>query len=196
MRKRKAEIKRKTSETDIAIKLTIDGSGKGKISTGMGFFDHMLDLMAKHALLDLEIKAKGDLHIDYHHTVEDVGIALGQAFTKALGKKEGIRRYGHFLLPMDEVLMLVALDFSGRPHLEYQVTSRQKKIVTFDVQLLEEFLRAFVLHAGITMHVKMFHGNNAHHIYEAVFKGIGKALDMALQIDPRVKGVPSTKGVL
>lgn len=196
MKNRKAEIKRTTAETDILIKLNVDGSGKGKISTGMGFFDHMLDLMSKHALIDLEVQAKGDLHIDYHHTVEDVGISLGEAFTKALGKKEGIRRYGHFLLPMDEVLMMVALDFSGRPHLEYQVKSRQKKIVTFDVQLLEEFLRAFVLHAGITMHVKMFHGNNAHHIYEAVFKGIGKALDMALQLDPRVKGVPSTKGVL
>lgn len=196
MKKRTAEVKRTTSETNIVVKLNIDGSGKRKISTGMGFFDHMLDLMGKHALLDLEIQAKGDLHIDYHHTVEDVGIALGQAFAKALGDKEGIRRYGHFLLPMDEVLMLVALDFSGRPHLEYQVTSRQKKIVTFDVQLLEEFLRAFVLHAGLTLHVKMIHGNNAHHIYEAVFKGIGKAIDMALQLDPRVKGVPSTKGVL
>lgn len=196
MKKRTAEIKRKTSETDIVVKLNIDGTGKRKISTGMGFFDHMLDLMAKHGLYDLEIKAKGDLHIDYHHTVEDVGIALGQAFNKALGKKAGIRRYGFFLLPMDEVLMGVALDFSGRPHLEYQVKSKQRRIVHFDVQLLEEFLRAFVLHAGLTLHLKMFYGNNAHHIYEAAFKGMGKALDMATQRDPRVKGVPSTKGVL
>jgi len=196
MKKRIAEIKRKTSETNVLVRLNVDGSGKRKISTGMGFLDHMLDLMGKHGLFDLEIKAKGDLHIDYHHTVEDVGIALGQAFVKALGKKSGIRRYGNFLLPMDEVLVLVALDFSGRPHLEYQVKSRQKKIVHFDVQLLEEFLHAFVLHSGMTLHVKMFYGNNAHHIYEAVFKGLGKALDMATQIDSRVKGVPSTKGVL
>ena len=196
MKKRVAEVRRKTVETDILIRLNVDGTGKRKIKTGMGFFDHMLDLFAKHGLFDLELKAKGDLHIDYHHTVEDVGISLGEAFKKALGDKAGIRRYGHFFVPMDETLMLVALDFSGRPHLEYQVTSRRKRILNFDVQLLEEFLRAFVLHAGLTMHVKMFHGVNVHHIHEAIFKAMGKAMDIATQVDPRVRGIPSTKGVL
>lgn len=196
MKKRTAEIKRKTSETDILIRLNIDGTGKRKINTGMGFFDHMLDLFAKHGLFDLEIKAKGDLEIDYHHTIEDVGICLGQAFKKALADKAGIYRYGHFFVPMDETLALVALDFSGRPFLKYDVDTRKKRIRDFDVQLLEEFLHAFVLHAGVTLHIKIFYGVNVHHVHEAIFKALGKAMDIATQIDPRVKGVPSTKGTL
>lgn len=195
---RKADIKRKTSETDIKLKLVIDGSGKASIKTGMPFLDHMLTLLAKHGLFDIQVKAKGDLQVDIHHTNEDAGIALGQAFTKALGNKAGIRRYGFFSVPMDEVLVRATLDFSGRPSL---VVAKNKgvsfsRLENYSFHDATEFLRAFCQHAGINMHLEVLSGHDAHHIIEGTFKAIAKALDMATQIDPRVKGIPSTKGSL
>lgn len=197
MKKRISEIKRNTSETQIRIRLNLDGKGTRKIKTTMPFLDHMLDLMAKHGLFDLQIDAKGDIEIDFHHTVEDIGIVLGQVLTKALKDKKGIRRYGSFSVPMDETLARVDLDLSGRPYLKYDVPLPKKKMIRdFDVELIEEFFRALVLHGGITLHINVEYGKNPHHILEAVFKAFGRALNLAVSLDPRTRGVPSTKGTL
>lgn len=193
---RHAKIERKTSETQIAIELEIDGGGNSVINTGIPFFDHMLTLFARHSLVDLNVTANGDIEVDFHHTVEDVGIALGQAFSRALGGKKGIRRYGWAYLPMDETLTRVVLDFGGRPYLEYQGDYGSELIGTFPVHLIEEFLRAFTIHAEINLHVQILYGRDPHHKAESVFKGLAKAVDQACQLDPRVQGVPSTKGVL
>ena len=194
---RQAKIERRTSETKIALELVIDGRGAGAIETKIPFFDHMLTLFARHSLCDLTVKADGDIEVDLHHTVEDTGIALGQAFTKALGDKRGLRRYGHAYLPMDETLARVVVDFSGRPFLEYRAPAGVATIGTaFSFTLIEEFLRAFSVHAGINLHVEILYGRDAHHMAEAVFKGLAKAVDAACQLDPRVEGVPSTKGTL
>jgi imidazoleglycerol-phosphate dehydratase len=193
---RTATVERKTGETDIFVSLLIDGSGQGQIGTGIPFFDHMLTLFARHSLVDLTVRARGDIEVDLHHTVEDAGIALGQAFARALGEKRGIRRYGWAYLPMDETLTRVVLDFSGRPYLEYRAPKAVEPIGAFSFQLVEEFLRAFAVHAGINLHVEILYGRDAHHMAESVFKGLAKAVDQACQIDPRVTGVPSTKGIL
>ena len=194
---RHASIDRRTTETKIALELLIDGRGASTIETKIPFFDHMLTLFARHSLCDLTVKADGDIEVDLHHTVEDTGIALGQAFTKALGDKRGIRRYGHAYLPMDETLARVVVDFSGRPFLEYRAPAGVATIGTaFSFTLIEEFLRAFSVHAGINLHVEILYGRDAHHMAEAVFKGLAKAVDAACQLDPRVEGVPSTKGSL
>ena len=193
---RTATIERKTGETEISVTLLIDGGGRGQIDTGIPFFDHMLILFTRHALLDLAVKARGDIEVDLHHTVEDCGIALGQAFALALGEKRGIRRYGWACLPMDETLTRVALDFSGRPYLEYRAPKGVESIGAFSFQLVEEFLRAFSVHAGANLHVEVLYGRDAHHMAESVFKGLAKAVDQACQIDPRVTGIPSTKGIL
>jgi imidazoleglycerol-phosphate dehydratase len=193
---RKASLHRKTAETDIRLSLNVDGSGVAKVKTGIGFFDHMLTLLAKHSLCDLTLTCNGDLEVDFHHTVEDCGIALGQAFTKALGDKRGIRRYGFAYLPMDETLVRAVLDFSGRPFLEYRVRTRKLYAGEFPIQLVEEFLRGFVAHASLTLHIELLYGKEAHHIAEGVFKALAKALDFACTRDPRVKGIPSSKGVL
>ena len=193
---RKAEIIRKTGETQITIRLTVDGSGKSDIATGVPFMDHMLTLFARHGLFDLEIKAQGDLEVDYHHTLEDLGLALGMAFDRALGNRAGIRRYGNFLLPMDETLVLISLDISGRPGLYYDVTPPAPQVKDIDVRLFHEFLQAFSNKLGLNLHVKMFAAEEAHHLFEAIFKGLAKALDQATSTDPRIKGVLSTKGVL
>jgi imidazoleglycerol-phosphate dehydratase len=193
---RTASIDRKTGETDISVSLAIDGSGQGQIGTGIPFFDHMLTLFARHSLVDLTLRARGDIEVDLHHTVEDAGIALGQAFERALGDKRGLRRYGWAYLPMDETLTRVVLDFSGRPYLEYRAPKNVESIGAFSFQLVEEFLRAFAVHAGINLHVEILYGRDAHHMAESVFKGLAKAVDQACQIDPRVTGVPSTKGIL
>ncbi len=195
---RKADVKRKTAETDIKISLTIDGRGRSMITTGMPFLDHMLTLLSKHGLFDLNVKAIGDLHVDIHHTNEDVGITLGQAFTKALGDKKGIKRYGFFSVPMDETLVRVTLDFSGRPSL---IINKSKgvtfsRLENYSFHDAGEFLHAFCQHAGINMHVEVVSGRDSHHIIEGTFKAAAKALDMATQIDPRVLGIPSTKGSL
>ena len=193
---RHAKIDRKTTETKISVELTIDGSGTSAIATKIPFFDHMLTLFARHGLVDLDVKADGDIEVDFHHTVEDVGIALGQAFSKALGDKKGIRCYGWTYLPMDETLTRVVLDFSGRPYLEYRGPAGVASIGAFSFSLVEEFLRAFSVHAGMNLHVEILYGRDAHHMAESIFKGLAKAVDQACQIDPRVHGVPSTKGVL
>ncbi|MEM8730324.1 MAG: imidazoleglycerol-phosphate dehydratase HisB [Pseudomonadota bacterium] len=194
---RRAQISRKTSETDITVTVNLDGTGAYDNQTGVGFFDHMLDQLARHALIDMHVRANGDLHIDDHHTVEDVGIALGQALTQAVGEKRGIRRYGSCLLPMDDALVRAALDISGRPYLVWNVEVTTQKIGTFDTELVREFFQAFSTHGGITLHVDALHGLNAHHIAEAAFKAVARALRDALETDPR-KGdeVPSTKGML
>lgn len=194
---RTGKVVRQTSETKIAVELNIDGEGKAAIETGIGFFDHMLNLLAGHGGFDLTVKAEGDLQVDGHHTVEDAGIALGQAFARAAGDKQGIARYGSFFLPMDETLALVALDFSGRPLLVYDGGGAMAPMVGgYDTELTEEFLRAFAVNAGLTLHVKVLYGTNSHHKVEAVFKGLGHALRIALTKDLRVQGVMSTKGVL
>ena len=193
---RSATIHRKTGETDIQIALTIDGRGSSSITTKIPFFDHMLTLFARHSLVDLNVKADGDIEVDLHHTVEDTGIALGQAFAKALGEKRGIRRYGWTYLPMDETLARVVVDFSGRPYLEFRAPERVPSIGAFAFQLVEEFLRAFSVHAGCNLHAEILYGRDAHHMAEAIFKGLAKAVDAACQLDPRVEGVPSTKGTL
>lgn len=190
-------IKRKTAETDIAITLNVDGTGKSKIDTGVAFFDHMLTLFAKHGLFDLEVKVKGDIEVDYHHTVEDTGIVLGQCFREALGTKAGITRYGSFLLPMDETLAQVAVDLSGRPFVVFLAPERVDTIgVAFHFQLVEEFVRGFANAMMANLHVEIRYGKDAHHMAEAIFKGMARALDQATRIDPRVVGVPSTKDVL
>src|SRR5271155_2985005 len=197
---RHAQVHRVTGETDILIKLAVDGSGKSTIATGVPFFDHMLTLFAKHALFDLEVRAKGDVQVDFHHTVEDVGIVLGQVIAKALGDKKGLVRYGNFLLPMDETLVRVALDFSGRPLLVWRLPKgmnlNRLKAGDFPAQLTVEFLRAFTQEAGLTQHVEVLYSEETHHLIEAVFKGLARALEQAVRRDPRVKGVPSTKGLL
>ena len=196
MRKRAATIRRKTAETNISLSLNIDGKGVGSIKTGIPFFDHMLTLFAKHGIFDLKLAAKGDIEVDYHHTVEDVGICLGQAFKKALGEKAGIVRYGESKVPMDEALAEVVIDISGRPHLTYNVPIKKTKFIDFDVEVVREFFEAFVLNAGITVHVNLIRGSNMHHIIEAIFKAFAVTLSKACEINPRKKGVPSTKGVL
>ena len=198
--KRHAQIVRKTGETDIAIKIAIDGSGASTVKTGIPFFDHMLTLFAKHALFDLDVRAKGDTEVDFHHTVEDVGIVLGQVVAKALGDKKGMVRYGNFHLPMDETLVRVALDFSGRPLLVWRLPRgmnlNRLKAGDFPAQLTVEFLRGFVQQAGLTLHVEVLYSDETHHLIEAVFKGLARALEQAVRRDPRVKGIPSTKGML
>ncbi|MBP2626711.1 MAG: Imidazoleglycerol-phosphate dehydratase [Firmicutes bacterium] len=193
---RTAIIKRQTAETNITANLGIDGTGQSQIATGIGFFDHMLILFAKHGLFDLNISADGDLHIDGHHTVEDTGIVLGQALTQALGDKNGIKRYGTAFVPMDEALVMVSLDISGRPFLAFDVDISAERIGNFDSELTEEFLRALAVHAGLTLHVRLMAGKNAHHIVEGVFKALGRALDEATRKDERIVGVMSTKGML
>lgn len=193
---RHAQIDRRTTETKIQLELLIDGQGSSKISTKIPFFDHMLTLFARHSLCDLSVNTDGDIEVDFHHTVEDTGIALGQAFTKALGDKRGIRRYGSAYLPMDETLARVVVDFSGRPFLAYRAPEGVASIGAFSFTLLEEFLRAFSIHAAINLHVEILYGRDAHHMCEAVFKGLARAVDMACQVDPRVQGIPSTKGSL
>jgi imidazoleglycerol-phosphate dehydratase len=200
MKKRSAEIARKTAETDIAIKLAVDGGGKSTIATGVPFFDHMLTLFAKHALFDLDVKVKGDIEVDFHHTVEDTGIVLGQVIAKALGDKSGMVRYGNFHMPMDETLVRVALDFSGRPLLVWRapkaINLNRLRAGDFPAQLTIEFLRALAQQAGLTLHVEMLYSDDTHHLIEAVFKGVARAMEQAVRRDPRVKGIPSTKGML
>ena len=194
---RNASLSRKTRETDINVEVTLDGSGKSEISTGVGFFDHMLDQIARHSLIDLKIQAKGDLHIDFHHTVEDVGIALGQAIRQALGDMKGITRYADVHLPMDETLTRVAMDISGRAFLVFHTEFHTPKIGEFDTQLVREFFQAFAMNAGLTLHVETLYGVNDHHISESCFKGLARALRIAVSIDERQSGrVPSTKGTL
>ncbi len=194
---RKTSVERKTKETNIRAEINLDGTGRFAINTSVPFLDHMLSLMSKHGLFDLKIKAKGDIEIDNHHTVEDTGIVLGKAFKQALGDMKGIRRYGQASVPMDESLAAVNLDISGRPYLVYQVDFPKKsKLRDFDPDLIEDFLQAFISHSGTTLHVSVPYGRNTHHIIEAVFKALGRALRQAVEIDPRVKGVPSTKGKL
>ena len=193
---RVCEISRKTAETEVSIRLALDGSGQRGIDTGVPFLDHMLEHVAVHGPFDLEVRCKGDTQVDDHHSVEDIGIVLGQAFREALGDKAGIARYGSQLLPMDEALVLVALDFSGRALLAYDVTLPAPKVGAFDTELVPEFLRALAHNAGLTLHVKLIHGSNTHHIIEAIFKGLGRALGQAAALDPRRASVPSTKGVL
>ncbi len=194
---RSATIKRKTSETDIAVSVALDGTGEAKISSGVGFLDHMLTLLARHALFDISVSCKGDLEIDQHHSVEDIGIALGQAFKQALGGKKGITRYAHSYLPMDETLSRVAVDVSGRPFLVFKTEFAREKIGEFDTELVREWFQAFAINAGVTLHVETLYGDNAHHIAESCFKGLARALRSAVAIDPREEGrVPSTKGSL
>ncbi|AFS78763.1 imidazole glycerol phosphate dehydratase HisB [Gottschalkia acidurici 9a] len=187
---------RKTSETDIKVSLNIDGTGKSNINTGIGFLDHMLILFSKHGLFDLEVKCEGDLHIDGHHTVEDIGITLGQAFKEAVGDKKGIVRYADTLTPMDECLSLVVLDLGGRAYLALDVEYSRDKVGDFDTELVEEFFRGFVNHCEINLHIKMLSSGNTHHMIESIFKGFGRTLDKATRIDERIEGVMSTKGVI
>ena len=197
MTQRQASVERDTLETQIQVAINLDGSGECKLDTGVPFLEHMLDQVARHGLIDLEIKAKGDLHIDAHHTVEDIGITLGQAFTKAIGDKKGIVRYGHAYVPLDEALSRVVIDFSGRPGLEYNVKFERSSIGEFDVDLFHEFFQGFINHANVTLHIDNLSGDNAHHIAETVFKAFGRAVRMAISADPRMQGVmPSTKGSL
>jgi imidazoleglycerol-phosphate dehydratase len=197
MTNRTAERIRTTRETSISLTLNLDGTGTSGISTGVGFFDHMLELLAKHALLDLTVKAEGDLQVDDHHTVEDVGIALGEALNEALGDRRGIKRYGFFLLPMDEGMSRVAMDLGGRPFLVYDIAHPGTHIKDFDLQLLEEFWRAFSTQARMNLHIAQLYGRDVHHAHEAVFKGVARALDMAKQMDARIEGVlPSSKDLI
>ena len=194
---RTAKLSRKTAETSIEVEINLDGAGAYDNQTGVGFFDHMLDQLARHALIDMKVRAEGDLHIDDHHTVEDVGILLGKALDEAVGDKKGVRRYGHSLLPMDEVLTRAALDLSGRPFLVWKVDFTADKIGTFDTELVREFFTAFAMNSGMTLHVETFYGVNSHHIAETCFKAVARALREALETDPRKAGaIPSTKGVL
>jgi len=197
MAERTAEVKRDTLETQIEARVNLDGTGKSSFNTGVPFLDHMLDQVARHGLIDLHIEANGDLHIDAHHTVEDVGITLGQAFNQAVGDKKGIRRYGHAYVPLDEALSRVVVDFSGRPGLEFHADFPRAMIGSFDVDLFVEFFQGFVNHAQVTLHIDSLRGRNAHHIAETIFKAFGRALRMALEMDPRMQGqLPSTKGAL
>jgi imidazoleglycerol-phosphate dehydratase len=197
MTDRKADVTRNTNETQIRVAINLDGTGVAQLATGIGFFDHMLDQIARHGLIDLDIAAKGDLHIDGHHTVEDVGITLGQAFAQAVGDKKGLRRYGHAYVPLDEALSRVVIDFSGRPGLHMRVDFKSGMIGALDTQLVYEFFQGFSNHAGVTLHIDNLEGANAHHQCETIFKAFARALRMALEIDPRASGViPSTKGSL
>jgi len=194
---RSGNISRKTHETQIEVSIDLDGKGTSKLNTGIGFLDHMLDQIARHGMIDLTIEAKGDLHIDAHHTVEDIGIVMGQAFNKAIGDKKGIKRYGHAYVPLDEALSRVVLDISGRPGLEFNVEFTRAAIGEFDVDLVHEFFQGFVNHANITMHIDNLKGDNSHHQAETIFKAFGRALRMAIDIDPNLLGItPSTKGSL
>jgi imidazoleglycerol-phosphate dehydratase len=194
---RRAEITRKTAETSITVTVNLDGTGQYDNQTGVGFFDHMLDQLARHALIDMHVRCDGDLHIDDHHTVEDVGIALGQALARAVGDKRGIVRYGSCMLAMDDTLVRAALDISGRPYLVWKVDMTAQKIGTFDTELVREFFQAFAIHSGLTLHVEKIDGINSHHIAEAAFKAVARALRDALEIDPRkADAIPSTKGIL
>ncbi|NBI27682.1 imidazoleglycerol-phosphate dehydratase HisB [Chengkuizengella marina] len=193
---RTSEIKRKTNETDISLQLAVDGTGKTEIETDIPFLNHMLDLFTKHGQFDLEVKAQGDIEIDDHHTVEDIGICLGQSLYNALGNKKGIKRYASVFVPMDEALAQVVIDVSNRPHFEYHAEYPSNLVGSFSTELVHEFLWKFALEARLTLHVIVHYGHNTHHMIEAVFKGLGRALDEATMIDPRVQGVPSTKGVL
>ena len=193
---RTAKIQRKTAETEIELELNLDGTGQSNIATGVGFFDHMLTLLSKHSAIDLTVKAIGDLHVDQHHTVEDTGICFGQALRQALGDKAGIRRYGHFTLPMEETLVTSALDLSGRYYLVFNATFPSPKIGDFDSELVEDFWQATAANALCNLHVLLHHGRNSHHISEAIFKSAARALRMAIEADPRITGVPSTKGVI
>jgi imidazoleglycerol-phosphate dehydratase len=194
---RSASVSRRTAETDVSVSLTLDGTGKAAIATGVGFLDHMLELFARHALFDIEVTVAGDLHVDQHHTTEDTGIAIGQAFLKALGDKKGIARYADIHLPMDETLSRVALDISGRPFLVFRAAFPAEKIGAFDTELVREWFQAFAMNAGVTLHVEALYGDNSHHIAESCFKGLARALRKAVALDPREEGrVPSTKGAL
>ncbi len=193
---REAEVTRNTLETQIRVKIGLDGTGASQLSTQVPFLDHMLDQVARHGVFDLEVEARGDLHIDAHHTVEDIGITLGQAFSKAVGDKKGVRRYGHAYVPLDEALSRVVVDLSGRPGLDFHVDFVRARIGEFDVDLVHEFFQGFVNHANVTLHVDSLRGSNAHHQAETAFKAFGRALRMAVEIDPRTAGVPSTKGSL
>jgi imidazoleglycerol-phosphate dehydratase len=195
-RHRKAEVKRKTKETEVLLKMDLDGSGKHSIKTGLPFFDHMLSLLAHHGRIDLSIRARGDIGVDAHHTVEDVGICLGDGIRKALREAKGIQRYGMALVPMDETLASIALDLSMRPCLVYHLKPKRSKIGTFDLELVEEFFRALCNHGRMTLHINLLYGKNSHHMVEAVFKGLGRALGEAVSLDERSTKVPSTKGVL
>lgn len=194
--KRESEVTRKTAETDIRIKLNIDGTGVSKVETGVGFFGHMLTLLAKHSLTDLEVCCRGDLEVDTHHSIEDVGIVFGEAISAALGEKTSIRRYGTAFVPMDEALAMVSVDLSSRPFLHYDVAFTASMIGDMESEMVEEFFRAVSVHAGITLHIRLMYGNNNHHIAEAVFKAFGQALRQAVEIDQRIPGVLSTKGML
>lgn len=192
-----AEVSRNTLETQISVSINLDGTGVSKLSSGLGFLDHMLDQIARHGMMDISVEAKGDLHIDAHHTVEDIGITLGQAFIQAIGDKKGLRRYGHAYVPLDEALSRVVLDVSGRPGLEFGVEFSRARIGEFDVDLIHEFFQGFVNHALVTLHIDNLKGNNAHHQAETIFKAFGRALRVAVEIDPRMAGImPSTKGSL
>jgi imidazoleglycerol-phosphate dehydratase len=194
---RTATVARDTKETAIEVSVALDGTGAGAITTGIGFFDHMLDQLCRHSLIDMTIKAVGDLHIDDHHTVEDTGIALGQALRQALGDRAGIARYADVLLPMDETLSRVAIDVSGRPFLVFRADFPREKIGSFDTELVREFFQAFAMNAGVTLHVETLYGANAHHVAESIFKGVARALKAAIAVDPRQRGaIPSTKGTL
>jgi len=193
---RTSTVSRQTAETKIELKLSLDGTGQNNIHTGVGFLDHMLVLLAKHALVDLDVHAVGDLQVDAHHTTEDVGICLGQAMSQCLGTKNGIRRYGHMVLPMEETLVTSALDFSGRPYLVFQAEMPSPKIGDFDSELVEDFWQGFASNAMCNLHILLHHGRNTHHIAEAIFKATARAIRIACEIDPRQKGVPSSKGVL
>ena len=193
---RQSTITRTTKETEISLRLNLDGTGSAQIATGLGFLDHILTLFAGHSLVDLEIQAKGDLHVDGHHLTEDIGIALGQAFVQSLGDKKGIRRYGYFTLPMDETLLTAAVDFSGRPHFVYNVAFSQPKIGEFDTELVHEFWQGFVMSGLCNLHLLLHYGTNSHHIAEAIFKAAARAVRMAIETDPRQPGIPSTKGTL
>jgi len=196
MEKRIAKIERKTKETDIKLTINLDGEGKTDIQTGIGFFDHMLDGFARHGLFDLELNVKGDLDVDCHHTIEDTGIVLGKAIAEALGEKKGIKRYGSFMIPMDETLALCAIDLSGRPYLNFQADFTVEKLETFDTEMFREFFYAVSYSAGMNLHLKIMDGGNNHHMAEALFKAFGRALDMATMEEPRMKDVWSTKGSL
>ena len=194
---RNAEVSRNTLETKIAVAINLDGTGVSSLNSGVGFFDHMLDQIARHGMMDINVECQGDLHIDAHHTVEDVGLALGQAFSKALGDKKGIRRYAHAYVPLDEALSRVVLDISGRPGLDFNVEFTRERIGEFDVDLVREFFQGFVNHAAITLHIDNLKGVNAHHQAETIFKAFGRALRVAVELDPRMMGImPSTKGTL
>ena len=194
---RKASLDRKTTETQIAVAINLDGTGAYDVKSGVGFLDHMLELLARHSLIDIKVRAKGDTHIDFHHTTEDIGIALGQAFAKALGNRKGIRRYADCLLPMDEALTRAAIDVSGRPYLIWKVEFSRPKIGEFDTELVREWFQAFAMNGGVTLHVETLHGDNCHHIAESCFKALARVLRAAIEIDPRQKDrIPSTKGSL